>query len=62
MGAQLFGWGSIVAEILLIECERARRVPVLFAIVKNGDGVKHVERFDAVVMLIIHKNIIGSAR
>tara|TARA_R110002020_G_scaffold38318_2_gene115269 strand:+ start:360 stop:548 length:189 start_codon:yes stop_codon:yes gene_type:complete len=60
LGAELFGWGSIVAKILLIKCKWARRVSVGLAIVKNGDGVEHIERFYTVVMLVIHENIIGT--
>ena len=58
----MFGWGSIVAKILLVECVNVRCVSVGLAIVKNGDGVEHIKRFNAVVVLIIHKMIIGTTR
>ena len=62
LGAQLFGWVLVAGKVLLVECKGARRVPVGLAIVKNGDGVQHVKRFDAVIVLIIHINIIGTTR
>ena len=58
----MFGGGLVAGKVLLVECVNVRCVPVLLAGVKNGDGVEHIERFDAIILLVIHKNIISTAR